>query len=155
MSMVAKALALGLTLAVLLPGWADAADEARLALLIGNSTYIHAGTLASPGNDVALVSQTLKALGFAVAVKTDLTAAATQAALRRFRTAAAKAEAAVIYYVGRGFLRGGKSYVPAIDAASSRRPILRRWTRWTRSPTPWSAPRRCASSSPISARTIR
>ena len=60
--------------------------EGRVALLIGNEAYAtEIGRLANPHNDVALLQQSLKGLGFDVAVERDaglgaLTRAVTDAA---------------------------------------------------------------------------
>ena len=46
--------------------------EKRIALLIGNETYAsQIGGLANPHNDVALLEQTLKGLGFEVVTVRD------------------------------------------------------------------------------------
>src|ERR1700739_4108649 len=59
-----------LLLAVSLPG--NAQEPKRLALLIGNEAYASdIGRLANPHNDVALLEQTLKGLGFDVSVTRD------------------------------------------------------------------------------------
>jgi Caspase domain len=59
-----------LVLLVFLPAVAHA--EKRHALLIGNEAYAPAiGALANPHNDVAVLEQALKGLGFEVAVERD------------------------------------------------------------------------------------
>ena len=57
-------------LIALLPSHARA--EARIALLIGNEAYAsEIGGLANPHNDIALVEQALKGLGFEVVTVRD------------------------------------------------------------------------------------
>ena len=57
--------AIALLLMVLVPSAAHA--EKRIALLIGNQSYsAEIGRLANPHNDVALLGQALKGLGFEV-----------------------------------------------------------------------------------------
>jgi Caspase domain len=47
-------------------------EPARLALLIGNDAYVNEiGKLANPHNDVAVLEQALKGLGFEVTVVRD------------------------------------------------------------------------------------
>jgi len=57
---------------MLVPSAAIAEAEKRIALLIGNEAYSsEVGRLANPHNDVALLEQALKALGFEVVTVRD------------------------------------------------------------------------------------
>jgi hypothetical protein len=63
-----------------------AAAEKRIALLIGNQSYAsEIGRLANPHNDIALLEQALKGLGFDVATVRDAGLAATAPGCKRAR----------------------------------------------------------------------
>ncbi|MBI5320099.1 caspase family protein [Bradyrhizobium sp.] len=96
---------------------ATAATGRRIALLIGNGSYIHAPVLANPANDVKALASVLQAIGFqSITVKTDLRREETISALRQFAMAADNADWAVIYYSGHGIEFNGINYMIPIDA---------------------------------------
>lgn len=89
----------------------------RIALLIGNSGYLHAPVLANPANDVKALAIVLQAVGFqSVTVKMDLRREEMISALRQFAQAADKADWAVVYYSGHGIEYNGVNYMIPIDA---------------------------------------
>lgn len=60
-------LALALILFIMVPFIAQAKEQARFALLIGNQAYASSvGTLKNPHNDIAIVGQALTKLGLQV-----------------------------------------------------------------------------------------
>ena len=61
--------------------------EKRVALVIGNSTYKHAGTLDNPKNDAADMSAALKKVGFIVIDGFDLDKTSLDRKVRDFATA--------------------------------------------------------------------
>src|SRR5215468_6064341 len=62
---------------------AVAAPEARVALVIGNTSY-KANRLATPANDAALIAQTLQSAGFKVTAARDLTGVRLREVFRDF-----------------------------------------------------------------------
>lgn len=89
----------------------------RVALVIGNSRYMHAGALENPQSDATAVSSAFRAAGFqTVLMKTDLTQQAMLASLREFASVADTADWAVVYYAGHGIEFGGVNYLLPIDA---------------------------------------
>src|SRR4051812_19084361 len=62
--------AVALLFLMLVPAMVHA--EKRVALVIGNSAYVHAGTLANPKNDATDVAAALKKSGFEVIAAFDL-----------------------------------------------------------------------------------
>ena len=50
-----------------------AAAQKRVALIVGNSAYAHAGPLANPANDAADMAAALKEVGIEVLLGLDLT----------------------------------------------------------------------------------
>ena len=103
--------------ALLLTG--EARAEARVALVVGNSTYEHAPWLANPTNDARLMAATLSRLGFAVTLETDVTQAGLRRALGAFTDAVAAAGSdgiAFFYYAGHGVQLEGRNYLVPVDA---------------------------------------
>jgi uncharacterized caspase-like protein len=95
---------------------ATATAETRVALVIGNSAYAHGGRLANPANDAAAVAQSLRKVGFTVALQTDLGRDDLEAALKSFTRTTAGADIALVYYAGHGIEKGGVNYLIPVDA---------------------------------------
>lgn len=99
-------------LAGLLPVQAQPAIGKRVALVIGNSKYLHESRLENPANDAAGVAQALKAINFDdVEVVLDADLIALQSALARFARRADGAEVALVYYSGHGIEVDGRNYL--------------------------------------------
>jgi hypothetical protein len=92
------------------------AQVKRVALVVGNSAYVNAGTLANPKNDAADVSASLTKHGFQVLEGFDLNKVAFERKIREFASALADAEAGVFFYAGHGLQVGGKNYLVPVDA---------------------------------------
>jgi uncharacterized caspase-like protein len=107
-------LALFFALLLVLPTGADAAK--RVALVIGNSAYVHTGTLANPKNDATDVPAALKKSGFEVLAAFDLDKASFDRKVRDFASALTGSEAGVFFYAGHGLQVAGKNYLVPIDA---------------------------------------
>jgi hypothetical protein len=94
-----------------------AATPARVALVIGNSTYIAAGKLANPAADARLVADSLHRAGFTdVTLQLDLTKQDFEKALRTFQKKADGAEVALVYYAGHGLEVDGRNWLVPVDA---------------------------------------
>jgi uncharacterized caspase-like protein len=115
--------------ALLVLGWAmtvagtGAHAEKRIALLIGNQSYgSEIGRLANPHNDVALLEQTLKSLGFEVTTVRDAGLAtlhqATNTYVRRLAAAGANA-VGFFYYSGHGAADAGTNYLIPVDVKTA------------------------------------
>ena len=97
---------------------AAATDEARIALVIGNSKY-KTSPLRNPVNDARLMAKTLRSLGFEVIERTDATQKAMKQAMRRFSRQLSKAgdnAVGLFYYAGHGVQVDGRNYLIPIDA---------------------------------------
>lgn len=92
----------------------------RVALVIGNSAYVHAPTLKNPVNDARDVAEALKRLGFAVHLGTDLGTDAMRELLRDFSRDAEGAELALFFYAGHGLQVDGRNFLVPVDAALER-----------------------------------
>jgi hypothetical protein len=91
--------------------------DKRVALLIGNATYVKEAQLFNPLNDVGLMKAALTGAGFdIVEVQTDLNRAGMLRALRTFEDATQDADIGVIFYSGHGIELNGQNYLVPVDA---------------------------------------
>ncbi|GGI28884.1 caspase family protein [Bradyrhizobium guangdongense] len=105
----------------LISGAAPAFAGKRVALVLANSAYQHAPSLANPVNDGAVMAKTLKDAGFdVVESRHDLTALDTRRVLRDFADATRDADIAVVYYAGHGIEVEGSNYLIPVDAKLER-----------------------------------
>ncbi len=95
---------------------APADAEKRVALIIGNSKYLHTPALANPVNDAGAVADKLRKLGFQTIVERDLTKAGMDGAFRKFARAMRGASAAMFFYAGHGMQYQGTNYLMPTDA---------------------------------------
>ncbi len=102
--------------AMLCLGWQQPAMARRAALVIGNSSYVHANPLPNPASDSRLVAAAAANAGFEVTLVNDLTRAGFDEALRQFRTKADGAEVAMIYFAGHGIESSGTNWLIPTDA---------------------------------------
>ncbi|RZN00577.1 caspase (peptidase), partial [Bradyrhizobium genosp. SA-3] len=109
-----------LALALLL-GTDPAFAGKRVALVLANSAYQHAPSLANPVNDGSVMAKTLKEAGFdVVESRHDLSALDTRRVLRDFADATRDADIAVVYYAGHGIEVEGSNYLIPVDAKLER-----------------------------------
>lgn len=95
---------------------AAAPDAKRVALVIGNSKYVHAVTLPNPANDAHLIASTLRNAGFEVIEGVDQDNAGMHSLVSRFTEQSYDADLAVIFYAGHGMQVDGKNYMIPVDA---------------------------------------
>ncbi len=93
-----------------------ASEQKRLALVVGNSAYIHAGELPNPRNDAADIAAALEKLGFEVIRGIDLDKQSMERTLRQFASALSGAELGLFFYAGHGLQVNGHNYLVPIDA---------------------------------------
>lgn len=91
--------------------------ESRVALVIGNSEYEHAGRLGTPGKDAADMAAALEAAGFKVITALNIPKRQFDKVLRGFVEAIEKADVALLYYAGHGLQVGDKGFLVPTDAA--------------------------------------
>jgi formylglycine-generating enzyme required for sulfatase activity len=97
----------------------EAAEQARIALVIGNAAYPDA-PLANPVNDAHLIAASLKQARFRVTEYGNLDLDHLRKALQTFGdqlAAAGKEEAAFVYYSGHGVQAEGHNYLIPIGAS--------------------------------------
>ena len=91
-------------------------DGKRVALVIGNSKYVHAVALPNPANDAHLIASTLRNSGFQVIEGVDQDNAGMHSLISRFTEQSYDADLAVIYYAGHGMQVDGKNFLIPVDA---------------------------------------
>ena len=92
----------------------------RVALVIGNGNYAHAGVLDNPRNDARGVASSLRKLGFTVKDHYDLNRSQMVEALSDFGDLIAGADWAVVFYAGHGVEMDGTNYLIPIDVRLKR-----------------------------------
>ncbi|RJT40584.1 hypothetical protein D3227_08460 [Mesorhizobium waimense] len=95
---------------------AAAPDAKRVALVIGNSKYVHAVALPNPANDAHLIASTLRNAGFEVIEGVDQDNAGMHSLISRFTEQSYDADLAVIFYAGHGMQVDGKNFLIPVDA---------------------------------------
>ena len=93
-----------------------AAAQKRVALIVGNSAYAHAGPLTNPANDAADMAAALKEVGIEVLLGLDLDKRAFDLKVRDFARALTSADTGIFFYAGHGLQVGGRNYLVPVDA---------------------------------------
>jgi uncharacterized caspase-like protein len=91
------------------------ADAKRLALVIGNDSYQNVQPLQNARSDAKAIAAELKAVGFDVTLKQDLTQKMMKSALRDFKAQVAGGDEVVFYFSGHGVQFGGTNFLVPID----------------------------------------
>ncbi len=92
-----------------------AANEARVALVIGNSHYKSA-PLKNPVNDAKAIAEKLQGLGFKVTLKLDQNQRSMAEAIRVFGNQLKAGGAGLFYYAGHGMQVRGRNFLIPVDA---------------------------------------
>jgi len=88
----------------------------RVALVIGNSDYLHTTKLPNPRNDAEDMSSALTRLGFEVTRTQDLNFESMRQALRSFSRVATGSDMAIVFYAGHGIEVNKQNYLIPTDA---------------------------------------
>jgi len=109
-----------LALSVFGLGLSAAADDDKIALVVGNSQYEMTGwALSNPANDARLIAQTLEDIGFQVTVAIDLDEEEMEDAFAEHGarlTHAGDGAIGLFYYAGHGVQSQGYNYLIPVDA---------------------------------------
>ena len=101
--------------------------ESRVAIVIGNSAYKHAGTLRNPVNDARAMSRTLSRLGFEVIHGMNLGHRDIGDALGQFEDRLRdRPDVALLYYAGHAFQVDGRNYLVPVDVEITQKSHLSR-----------------------------
>jgi len=106
----------GLLAAALLAATPAAAAQERVALVIGNAAYKHAGALQNPVNDANDMAAAFNELGITVILGLDLDKAGFDSKVREFSRAVLGADVAILFYAGHGLQVGLRNYLVPTDA---------------------------------------
>ena len=87
----------------------------KLALLIGNGRYAAVPALHNPENDVRLVAQSLRDIGFITTEGTNLSRAAMLSQVREFSSAIRPGDVAIFYYAGHAVQADGTNFLIPVD----------------------------------------
>jgi uncharacterized caspase-like protein len=91
------------------------AQARRLALVIGNDSYQNVQPLKNARSDAKAIAAELKAVGFDVTLKQDLTQKLMKSALRDFKAQVAGGDEVVFYFSGHGVQFGGTNFLVPVD----------------------------------------
>ena len=91
------------------------AEAKRLALVIGNDSYQNVQPLKNARSDAKAIATELKAVGFEVTLKQDLTQKTMKSSLRDFKSQVAGGDEVVFYFSGHGVQFGGTNYLIPVD----------------------------------------
>ena len=116
MASVRRRVLIAFTAALMSLSTAVAAEEARLALVIGNGAYKE-GALKNPVNDSRAVAAALRSLGFEVIERENTTLRDLVTALQDFSIRARNAQVRMLYYAGHGMQVKGRNYLIPVDAS--------------------------------------
>lgn len=87
----------------------------RIALVIGNSDYIHVNKLNNPKNDANDIESVLNSLNFDVTKVTDVNLSDLQQAINTFLKELDEYAVGLLFYVGHGMQIDGKNYIAPVD----------------------------------------
>ena len=100
----------------LLPISYSQANESKVALVIGNATYLKEAPLKNPGNDASDVAAKLRGLGFDVIERNNIKMRQIGSILNEFRSKLSSGAVALVFYAGHGIQINGENYLPTVDA---------------------------------------
>jgi TPR repeat protein len=90
--------------------------EKRVALVIGNSAYVHVAKLPNPRNDAKDIAAVLRRLGFEVVEGIDLDKPGMERSIRKFSASLDGADVALFFYAGHGLQVNGQNYLAPVTA---------------------------------------
>ena len=100
--------------------------ERRIAMVVGNSGYLHTTELLNPINDASDLSNKLSGLGFEVLTGNELTGDEFSRLLVQFSQKLQGADVALFFYAGHGIQYRETNYLVPIDARLSNSFSLKR-----------------------------
>lgn len=104
--------------------WAAEKWGKRYALVVGNSDYRSAESLANPARDASDVAAALERLKFNVTLVTNTTNRQLLQTLSQFRARLTDADTVLFYYAGHGFQLNGANFLVPVDARLENRRTL-------------------------------
>ena len=96
----------------------NASAQRRVALVIGNSNYVHVPVLTNPQNDARAIAKALERLGFEVVLALDVTRQDMARPLSEFSRKLTGADVGLFFYAGHGLSFDGRNYLVPVDATA-------------------------------------
>jgi hypothetical protein len=93
----------------------EAPKVTKIALVIGNSTYINLPHLSNPTNDARSIADLLTKIGFSTHLVLDASDQAIRRETRAFSNQSSNADIALVFYAGHGAQVNGENYFLPID----------------------------------------
>ncbi len=87
----------------------------RVALVIGNTRYLHVNPLPNAANDAHLITRALRDIGFAVTDGFDLARDSMERQIREFLRKSESARVRLFYYAGHGLQVDGRNYLVPVN----------------------------------------
>jgi hypothetical protein len=97
------------------PSASAAAEQRRLALVMGNDAYEEIPVLEKAVNDAKAVSKRLSEIGFEVTTATDIGRRAMSRAVVEFEKQVKPGDLVLFYYAGHGFAVSGQNFLLPVD----------------------------------------
>jgi Caspase domain len=94
---------------------ATVSHEVRVALVIGDGSYLNLPKLVNPENDARAIADLLKKMGFSTRLVLNASEQDLRREVRKFAGESNKADIAVVFYAGHGAQVNGENYVLPID----------------------------------------
>jgi uncharacterized caspase-like protein len=88
----------------------------RVALVIGNSTYVYVPQVPNPANDASAMAKMFEEAGFEVVLRRDVPNVEFRRVIREFALKARGADIAVVFFAGHGIEVKGTNYLIPTDA---------------------------------------
>ncbi|GJM03478.1 MAG: hypothetical protein DHS20C08_19790 [Rhodomicrobium sp.] len=107
---------------VAVPPLAAQDEPGRVALVIGNSAYLHTGELTNPKNDAQVIAKVLRNLDFDVIEVLDLSQNDMKRAIKRFAQkleTGGRGTVGLFYYAGHGVQVAGRNFLIPVNAKIS------------------------------------
>ena len=89
--------------------------QKRVALVVGNSTYLNQNDLKNPVNDARLMKATFEKLGFKVHYHTNATSLQLLEAVRKFHADLTPGSIAAVFFSGHGSQVDDRNYILPTD----------------------------------------
>lgn len=99
----------------MLPSLSFSAQQSRIALVIGNSSY-KSSPLQNPANDASDMAVVLRKLGFSVQLKINANQRSMEKSIRTFGKELRSGGIGLFYYAGHGLQVDGVNYLIPVDA---------------------------------------
>jgi uncharacterized caspase-like protein len=104
-----------LALCMLLP--ANAAEDKRVAIVMGNGTYLYTDSLPNPPNDAKSISSALRVLGFEVHTVLDASKQDLRELQGSLHGILSHADVGLFFYAGHGLQINGENFIVPVDAS--------------------------------------